>query len=188
MYKRLYIDFILWKITVVTMWCRVSRFKWTHQILRMSFTSPTTETLTTAGGRIKCRPCQAVMPSTGLRCKSPALRAGNGFCRHHFNRPPYSLSNDPSKVLDGRYRHGKSTKVERERIARAAALIAIAINTLTLLGEKPPSKPIGRPSRYYKTVTLDNAAQLILENSLHMGYTGVWRAFSELSAFVCTVS
>ena len=145
----------------------MARFKSTHQILRMSTTSQITESLTTTGGRIKCLSCRAVMPSTGLRCQSPALRAGNGFCRHHFNRPPYSPSNEPSKTVDGRYRHGRATKVERERIARAAALIAIAIDTLILLGEASPTKPRGRPSRFYKSVTLENSAQLILENTLH---------------------
>jgi hypothetical protein len=126
------------------------------------------EPLRLAGGRIACSPCQEVIASTGLRCKSPALKAGNGLCRHHHKKP----SKRALKAPDGRYRHGKATKAQRERIARAAALIAIAIDTLTLLGEKPPSKPVGRPSRYYKTVNLDNAAQLILENSLHMGYSG----------------
>jgi hypothetical protein len=124
------------------------------------------EPLLLAGGRIFCNPCQEVIASTGLRCRSPALKAGNGLCRHHLKKP----SKRALKAPDGRYRHGKATKAQRERIARAAALIAIAIDTLTLLGEKPPSKPMGRPSRYYKTVTLDNAAQLILENSLHMVY------------------
>ena len=114
------------------------------------------EPLLLADGRIVCNPCQEVIASTGLRCKSPALKTGNGLCRHHFRKS----SQRPLKAADGRYRHGKATKVERERIAGAAALIAIAIDTLTLLGEKPPSKPMGRPSRYYKTVTLDNTAQL----------------------------
>jgi hypothetical protein len=124
------------------------------------------EPLLFAGSRIACSPCQMVIAATGLRCRSPALKSGNGLCRHHLKKP----SKRALKAPDGRYRHGKDTKAQRERIARAAALIAIAIDTLTLLGEKPPSKPVGRPSRYYKTVTLDNAAQLILENSLHMVY------------------
>jgi hypothetical protein len=99
------------------------------------------EPLRLAGGRIICNPCQEVISSTGLRCKSPALKAGNGLCRHHFKK----LSKRALKAPDGRCRHGKATKAQRERIARAAALIAIAIDTLTLLGEKPPSKPVGRP-------------------------------------------
>lgn len=77
--------------------------------------------------------------------------------------------NSQCRKPDGRYRHGRETLVERERRARAVALIATASDILMLLGEQEVRKPPGRPSKFYTPVSsLDTAAEKLLALGLYM--------------------
>lgn len=80
-------------------------------------------TMSTAGGRIVCKQCQATSKRTRLQCKAPAVK-GKNVCRTHGG-----LSTGP-KTEQGRQRcaeaktiHGRETrKIRAERSRKSAEL------------------------------------------------------------------
>lgn len=78
-------------------------------------------TMSTAGGRIVCKQCQATSKRTLLQCKAPAIR-GKNVCRTHGG-----LSTGP-KTEQGRQRcaeaktvHGNETREIRAERGRKSA-------------------------------------------------------------------
>ena len=78
-------------------------------------------TMSTAGGRIICKQCQAMSKRTRLQCKAPAVR-GKNVCRTHGG-----LSTGP-KTEQGRQRcaeaktiHGEETRAKRAERSRKSA-------------------------------------------------------------------
>lgn len=103
--------------------------------------------MTTAGGRITCRQCQAKSTRTKLQCGSPAM-VGRDVCRVHGG-----ASTGP-RTEGGRARcasvrtiHGNETRTEREiRSEKARELrhlieigneLGLFAKTLVLRGRKP---------------------------------------------------
>lgn len=78
-------------------------------------------TMSTAGGRITCKQCQATSKRTRLQCKAPAIK-GKNVCRTHGG-----LSTGP-KTEQGRQRcaeaktvHGEETRAKRAERSRKSA-------------------------------------------------------------------
>lgn len=105
------------------------------------------QTLFTAGGRIKCRSCQATSKRTGQQCQAPAMR-GKNVCRTHGGRStgprtPEGLSKcAETKILHGR--ETRASRIERGRISaelhRLVALgneIGLFDTKVALRGRKP---------------------------------------------------
>ena len=91
-------------------------------------------TMSTIGGRISCRQCQAMSKRTRLQCMAPAVK-GKNVCRAHGG-----LSTGP-KTPEGRQRcaeartiHGKSTRAKRAQNAAAAAKLNYLRDLGNLLG------------------------------------------------------
>jgi hypothetical protein len=75
----------------------------------------------TAGGRIRCKQCQATSKRTKLQCRAPAIK-GKNVCRTHGG-----LSTGP-KTEQGRQRcaeaktvHGNETRAKRAERSRKSA-------------------------------------------------------------------
>jgi hypothetical protein len=71
--------------------------------------------LITAGGRIKCKRCQARSSRTKLQCSKPALKS-KAVCGHHGG-----LSTGPKtaagiqRIRDAHWKHGNETKEARTK-------------------------------------------------------------------------
>jgi hypothetical protein len=105
-------------------------------------------TMSTAGGRIICKQCQAMSKRTRLQCKAPAIK-GKNVCRTHGG-----LSTGP-KTEQGRQRcaeaktiNGRETrKIRAERSRKSAELHQLVDlgNAIGLFNEKVALR--GRPPK-----------------------------------------
>ena len=91
-------------------------------------------TISTAGGRITCKQCQAKSRRTQQKCTAPAIK-GKNVCRTHGG-----LSTGP-KTPEGRQRcaeaktiHGKDTRAKRAQNAAASAKLNYLRDLGNLLG------------------------------------------------------
>ena len=71
-------------------------------------------TLTTAGGRIVCRRCNATSKRTKIQCGGPAVR-GKTKCKFHggFSTGPRTVEGKLSSA-QAKIRHGKDTRADRQ--------------------------------------------------------------------------
>ena len=91
-------------------------------------------TMSTAGGRIICKQCQAMSKRTRLQCKAPAIK-GKSVCRTHGG-----LSTGP-KTEQGRQRcaeakiiHGNETRAKRAERSRKSAELHQLVNLGNAIG------------------------------------------------------
>ena len=91
-------------------------------------------TMSTAGGRIICKQCQAMSKRTRLQCKAPAIK-GKSVCRTHGG-----LSSGP-KTEQGRQRcaeaktiHGNETRAKRAERSRKSAELHRLVNLGNAIG------------------------------------------------------
>ncbi|CAM8635441.1 hypothetical protein MCEMIE11_00791 [Burkholderiales bacterium] len=105
-------------------------------------------TMSTAGGRIICKQCQAESRRTQQQCKAPAIK-GKNVCRSHGG------SSTGPKTEQGRQRcaeaktiHGEETRAKRAERSRKSAefyqLVALG-NSIGLFNGKVALK--GRPPK-----------------------------------------
>jgi hypothetical protein len=107
-----------------------------------------TLTLSTAGGRIVCKQCQATSKRTRKQCKAPALN-GKSVCRIHGGR-----SNGP-RTAEGRQRcaeaktvHGNETRAKRAERKLKALLLHEVVDLGNAIGLfQPKGKLRGRPPK-----------------------------------------
>ena len=119
--------------------------------------------MTTAGGRIVCRQCQAKSKRTRLQCKAPAMQ-GKNVCRTHGG-----LSTGP-KTKQGRQRcaeaktvHGKDTRAKRAQNAVSTTKLLLLRDLgvkLGMFGDQPTGWRGRRPKSYAATETT-SIAELI---------------------------
>ena len=102
------------------------------------------QTLTTLGGRVTCRRCQAKSKRTKLQCSAPALK-GKRVCKTHGGR-----STGP-KTEAGRQRcaeaktiHGRETREVRTERSLASARLAVLEEVGFLLGFMNGTRTRGR--------------------------------------------
>jgi hypothetical protein len=91
--------------------------------------------MSTAGGRIVCKQCQATSKRTGLQCKAPAIK-GKNVCRTHGG-----LSTGP-KTEQGRQRcaeaktiHSFETRKTRTKRAEGMRRLRVLEDLGHLLGD-----------------------------------------------------
>ena len=125
--------------------------------------------MTTAGGRIVCRQCQAKSKRTRLQCKAPAIK-GKNVCRTHGG-----LSTGP-KTEQGRQRcaeaktiHGKDTRAKRAQNAATATKLLLLRDLglrIGLFGPEPTGWAGRRPKDYPLTETMSAQELVALIESL----------------------
>jgi len=80
--------------------------------------------LSTCGGRIRCRRCQAKCKATNQQCKAPAVR-GKAVCRVHGGRSTGPRTAEGrQRCADAKTVHGRETRAIRK--SRQASLIRMA--------------------------------------------------------------
>jgi len=118
--------------------------------------------MSTAGGRIVCKQCQAMSKRTRLQCQAPAV-SGKNVCRTHGG-----LSTGP-KTSEGRQRcaeaktiHGNDTRAKRAQNAAASAKLNYLRDLGNLLGmfTGKTGWP-GRKPNAYRPPTNPDPAELI---------------------------
>jgi hypothetical protein len=90
--------------------------------------------LTTAGGKISCRRCQAKCKATQQQCRAPAVRDYE-VCRVHGARGGPRTGAGLAKCAEARLIHGKETRTIRESAARSTRRIRAAKLAIKLLDE-----------------------------------------------------
>ena len=119
--------------------------------------------LETAGGRIRCKRCQAKARS-GLQCAKPAIR-GKRVCRNHGG-----ASTGP-KTQHGRQKIREANLIHGERSAEsgaAASRMAIKLrkleDALFVLGATQGPRRSGRkPAEYVPLVSMDDVWMFVSE-------------------------
>ena len=108
-------------------------------------------TMSTAGGRIICKQCQAMSKRTRLQCGAPAVK-GKNVCRTHGG-----LSTGPkteqgrAKCAEAKTIHGNSTREKRKQNAVSATRLLLLRDLgvkIGLFGSKPTGW-VGRPPKLY---------------------------------------
>ena len=91
--------------------------------------------LTTAGGRILCRRCQAKCKATQQQCRAPAVRYYE-VCRVHGARGGPKTLAGIKKCAEAKFVHGKETRAARAKAARSVRRIRAARLAIKLLDEE----------------------------------------------------
>ena len=123
--------------------------------------------LTTAGGRILCRRCQATSKRTKMQCRAPA-EVGHAVCRFHGSRSRGAKTREGQlRSAAGRVMHGESTDAARQKSSEQAALIRALEDSLHLLGAANGPKMRGRkPVAFKAIVTHQDILDLITANDM----------------------
>ena len=120
-----------------------------------------------AGGRVRCRRCQALSRRSKEQCKKPAL-TGKRVCDFHGGK-----STGP-KTQGGRQRiasaktvHGNETKARREERSRSDAYMRTLEDLLYVFGMTKAPRCRGRkPSGYWPLKTTEQAVDWIIQDML----------------------
>jgi hypothetical protein len=105
-------------------------------------------TMSTAGGRIVCKQCQATSKRTRLQCKAPAIK-GKNVCRTHGGRSTGpETEQGRQRCAEAKTLHGRQTrKIRAERSRKSAEfheLVALG-NSIGLFNGKVALR--GRPPK-----------------------------------------
>ena len=108
-------------------------------------------TMSTAGGRIVCKQCQAKSRRTRLQCKAPAIK-GKNVCRTHGGKSTGPRTPEGrAKCAEARIIHGNSTREKRKQNAASATKLLLLRDLgvkIGLFGSKPTGW-VGRPPKLY---------------------------------------
>lgn len=119
-----------------------------------------------AGGRIRCRRCQAMSKRSRQQCKKPASR-GKRVCQIHGG-----LSTGPrtpqgrQRIADAKTVHGRDSRAEREQASANSASMRELEDVARVLGMLAGTRTRGRKPKDYQPIrTLDEAKLWCLLNA-----------------------
>lgn len=95
--------------------------------------------LTTAGGRIVCRRCQAKCKATQQQCRAPAV-TGYSVCRNHGARGGPRTVAGLAMCAEANLVDGQETRAARAKAARSVRRIRAARLAIKLLDEGQADK------------------------------------------------
>jgi hypothetical protein len=136
-----------------------------------SKTSVTSYTLSTGGGKIRCRRCVAKSVHTNEQCGRPALKTSSTQkCQYHGGR-----STGP-RTAEGKARiaalhtvHGEETRAKREERSAASARLSQLEDAAHLLGMMTGPRCRGRKASGYVPIkTLDDVRRMLLDDSPYL--------------------
>lgn len=124
-------------------------------------------TIILAGGRIRCRRCQALSKRSRVQCKKPALKS-KAVCGFHGGR-----STGP-KTQEGRHRiaraktiHGEETRAKRQERSESDARMRNFEDLIHVLGMTTAPRWRGRkPVGYVAINTVEQARVWIVADAL----------------------
>jgi hypothetical protein len=121
-------------------------------------------TITLAGGRIRCRRCDAKSKRTQLQCGAPAIR-GKIKCRVHGGRSsgPRTEEGKASSAA-ANLKHGRYTQQAQTQRSESSALVSQLEDAMYLLGmTDAPRCPGRKASGYRKLTSLEDVRTMLLE-------------------------
>jgi hypothetical protein len=82
------------------------------------------ETLTTLGGRIRCRQCSAKSKRTGVQCRAPAVK-GKTKCKTHGGKSTGPRTPEgKARIAAAHHVHGRETRSIRKERSEGLARLA----------------------------------------------------------------
>jgi len=111
-----------------------------------------------AGGRIRCRRCQALSRRSQEQCKKPAL-SGKRVCDFHGGRSTGPRTEEgKARVAQAHTTHGKETKARREERSAGSAYLMELEDVAWALDMMTGTRTRGRkPKNYHPVKTLQGA-------------------------------
>jgi len=124
-------------------------------------------TITLAGGRIRCRRCQAKSKRSGLQCKKPAL-AGKNVCDFHGGRSTGPKTPEGrQRIADTKTIHGNDSRAARKEQSEGYARMRNFEDLLHILGMTTAPRWRGRkPVGYVSIRTHEQALAWIAEDAV----------------------
>jgi len=105
-----------------------------------------------AGGRIRCRRCQALSKRSRVQCKKPALR-GKHVCDFHGGKSTGPKTEaGRQRIADTKTIHGEETHAKREQRSRSSAYMAELEDVARAIGLVSGARTRGRKARYYHPI------------------------------------
>jgi hypothetical protein len=120
-----------------------------------------------AGGRIRCRRCQALSRRSKEQCKKPALK-GKRVCDFHGGKSTGPRTEEgKARIAQAHTTHGRETKVKREHRSRSSAHLMGLEDIAWLLGMMTGTRTRGRkPSGYWPIKTTEQATEWVIQDML----------------------
>ena len=120
-----------------------------------------------AGGRIRCRRCQALSRRSKEQCKKPAIR-GKLVCVFHGGKSTGPRTEEgKARVAQAHTIHGNETKAKREERSRSDAYMRNLEDLLYVFGMTKAPRWRGRkPSGYRPIKTTEQAVYWIIQDML----------------------
>ena len=113
-----------------------------------------------AGGRIRCRRCQAKSKRSGSQCKKPAL-AGKSVCDFHGGRSTGPKTQEGrQRIADATTTHGKETRAKRSERSQSSAYLLELEDVAWALNMMTGTRTRGRKPNVYKPVKTPEEAKI----------------------------
>lgn len=111
-----------------------------------------------AGGRIRCRRCQALSKRSQQQCKKAALK-GKSVCRFHGGKSTGPRTQEGrQRIASAQWKHGESTKAKRQEQSESDARMRNFEDLLHILDMTTAPRWRGRkPKGYVPIKTLEQA-------------------------------
>lgn len=141
----------------------------THKSAQTMSNSQKEATITLAGGRIRCRRCQAKSKRSGLQCKKPALKTSKTQkCSFHGGRSTGPKTPEGrQRIADAKAIHGNDSRATRKEQSEGYARMRNYENIMHILGMTTAPKWRGRkPVGYVPVRTFDEALAWIAEDAV----------------------
>ena len=122
-----------------------------------------------AGGRIRCRRCQAQSKRSRRQCKKPALK-GKAVCGFHGGKSTGPRSQEGrQRIADSLTVHGEETRAKRKERSESDARMRNFEDLLHVLGMTTAPRWRGRkPVGYVAIRTIEQAKAWIAADALYL--------------------
>lgn len=111
-----------------------------------------TQYLTLAGGRIRCRQCAAKSKRTKVQCRSPAMRSKR-VCRIHSGKSTGAKTLEGKlKIAQAHTKHGQETRAIRKERSIQSGELSLLEDLMYALKMTDMPRIRGRKSAYYHSM------------------------------------
>lgn len=119
-------------------------------------------TIILAGGRIRCRRCQAMSKRTQLQCGAPAMRGKRVCATHGGKSSGPKTEQGKANSAAANIKHGKYTKQAQTRHSAALAQLSQLEDAMYLLGMSDAPRFTGRKAiGYCKLTSLEEVRTML---------------------------
>ncbi len=138
-------------------------------------------TIILAGGRIRCRRCQAHSKRSRGQCKKPALR-GKAVCRFHGGKSTGPKTHEGrQRIASAKIAHSEETRAKRRGRSESDARMRNFEDIMHVLGMTTAPRWRGRkPNGYVPITTVEQAKAWIAADTLDLHQKLSFDAISEV--------